>query len=269
MATRSNRSDTALSGFDWLTVAMVLGGILVLYYLVPMVSLFLSVPLESVLARIDSPTVVDAALTSVKSATISTIIATVFGVPLAYWLSRATTHLSGVVLGIVVLPLVLPPTVAGIVLLTVFQPATPLGQVLVAIGLEPRNSLTGIVIAQTFVASPFVVVTSKAAFDGVPRQLEHASRSLGKGRLVTFVRVMLPLAWPGIVAGITLTFARAMGEFGASRIMAYFPLTMPVQIFRAFISFGLERAYPTAIVLVVITVAVLVVLNTVARNPWQ
>ncbi|HET7322769.1 MAG TPA: ABC transporter permease, partial [Halococcus sp.] len=238
MATQSPQSRTTL-GFDWLAVALVLGGILVLYYLVPMVSLFLSASPGEVFARIDNPVVADAAITSLKSATISTVVATVFGVPLAYWLSRAETRFSSVVLGVVVLPLVLPPTVAGIVLLTVFQPSAPLGQVLVAFGLEPTRSLTGIVLAQTFVASPFVVVTSKAAFDGVPRKLEHASRSLGKGLLMTFFRVTLPLAWPGIVAGITLTFARAMGEFGATTIMAYFPLTMPVQIYRAFVSFGL------------------------------
>lgn len=269
MATRSQQSHTTLGGFDWLTVALLLGGVLVLYYLAPLVSLFLSASPGSILARIDDPTVVDVALTSVKSASISTAIATVFGVPLAYWLSRAETRVASVVLGIVVLPLVLPPTMAGIVLVTVFQPSAPLGQVLVAIGLEPTRSLTGIVIAQTFVASPFVVVTAKAAFDGVPRQLEHASRSLGKGRLMTFVRVALPLAWPGIVAGMTLTFARALGEFGATTIMAYYPLTMPVQIYRAFTSFGLERAFPTMILLLIIAVAVLVMLNTIARNPWQ
>lgn len=268
MATRSQQSHTTLGGFDWLTVALLLGGVLVLYYLAPLVSLFLSAPLGTLLARIDNPTVIDVALTSLKAATISTGIATVFGVPLAYWLSRAETRVSSVVLGIVVLPLVLPPTMAGIVLITVFQPSAPLGQVLVALGLEPTRSLTGIVIAQTFVASPFVVVTTKAAFDGVPRQLEHASRSLGKGRLMTFGRVTLPLAWPGIVAGMTLTFARALGEYGATRIMAYFPLTMPVQIYRAFISFGLDRVFPTMILLLIIAIAVLVILNTIARNPW-
>jgi molybdate/tungstate transport system permease protein len=268
MATQSTQSRLPF-GFDWLAVALVLGGLLVLYYLVPMISLFLSVSPGEVLARIDNPVVVDAALTSVKSAVMSTVIATIFGMPLAYWLSRAETRLTNAILGVVVLPLVLPPTVAGIVLLTVFQPSAPLGQVLVAVGLEPTRSLTGIVLAQTFVASPFMIVTAKAAFDGVPRQLEHASRSLGKGRLVTFGRVTLPLAWPGIVAGITLTFARAMGEFGATTIMAYFPLTMPVQIYRAFTSFGLDGAFPVAILLVVISVAVLVILNTIARNPWN
>jgi molybdate/tungstate transport system permease protein len=269
MATYSTRSRTALFGFDWLTVTLVLGGVLVLYYLIPMVSLFLSAPPREVIARIDNPIVVDTAITSLKSASISTVFATIFGVPLAYWLARAETRFSDIVLGIVVLPLVLPPTVAGMVLLTVFQPSAPLGQVLVAIGLEPTRSLTGIVLAQTFVASPFVVVTAKAAFDGVPRKLEHASRSLGKGRLTTFGRVTLPLAWHGIVAGVTLTFARAMGEFGATTMMAYFPLTMPLQIYRTFTSINLETAYSVAIILVVISVTALVVLNTVARNPWE
>jgi molybdate/tungstate transport system permease protein len=113
-----------------------------------------------------------------------------------------------------------------------------------------------------------VVVTAKAAFDDVDRRLERASRSLGKGRWTTARRVTLPLAWPGIVAGMTLAFARAIGEFGATMMVAYYPRTMPVQIWVSFVSLGLDEAYPVAILLVVVAVMALAVLNTVASNPW-
>jgi molybdate/tungstate transport system permease protein len=112
-------------------------------------------------------------------------------------------------------------------------------------------------------------VTAKAAVEGVDQTLEYASRSLGKSRLVTARRVTLPLAGPGILAGVTLAFARALGEFGATMMMAYYPRTMPVQIWVSFVSLGLDEAYPIAILLVVIAVVTLVILNTAAANPWE
>jgi molybdate/tungstate transport system permease protein len=242
--------------------------VLLAYYLAPMLSLFLSVPPGEIVARMDDPTVVDAATNSVVSASLTTAVATLFGLPLAYWLARTETALKNVVLAVVVLPLVLPPTVGGVVLLTVFGPNTVVGGSAATAGLPLTRSLAGIVLAQTFVASPFVVVTAKAAFEAVDPSLEHASRTLGKDRWTTARRVTLPLAGPGIIAGVTLTFARAMGEFGATMMLAYYPRTMPVQIWVSFVSLGLDNAYPVAILLVVVAVASLGILNTIASNPW-
>ena len=269
MATHSKQPRSVSLHLDWLTVALVLGGVLLVYYLVPMVSLLLSVPPGDVAGRTTEPSTANAAATSVLSASISTVVATVLGLPLAYWLARAETAWTDAVLAVVVLPLVLPPTVGGVVLLTVVGPNTPLGEAAAAAGVPLTRSLAGVVLAQTFVASPFVVVTAKAAFEGVDRTLEHASRSLGKSRWTTARRVTLPLAGPGILAGVTLAFARAMGEFGATMMLAYYPRTLPVQIWVSFVSLGLDDAYPVAIVLVVVSVVALVVLNTVASNPWE
>jgi molybdate/tungstate transport system permease protein len=265
---RPFRSTAATRRFDWLTVTLALGTVLLCYYLLPLLSLFLSAPPLEVATRVTDPDVVNAATTSVLSAGVSTLVATVFGLPLAYWLARGGTRLTDVALAVAVLPLVLPPTVGGVVLLTVVGPNTPLGASAAAAGVPLTRSFAGVVLAQTFVASPFVVVTAKAAFEDVDRRLERASRSLGKGRLTTARRVTLPLAWPGIVAGMTLAFARAMGEFGATMMVAYYPRTMPVQIWASFVSLGLDSAYPVAIVLVVVAVLALAVLNTVAANPW-
>ncbi|CCQ34936.1 ABC transporter, permease protein (plasmid) [Halorhabdus tiamatea SARL4B] len=189
--------------------------------------------------------------------------------PLAYWLARTDGAVTKIVLAVVILPLVLPPTVGGIVLLTVFGPSSPLGEAAIAAGFPLTRSLAGVVLAQTFVASPFVVVTAKAAFESVDQTLEYASRSLGKSRWTTARHVTLPLAGPGILAGVTLAFARAIGEFGATMMLAYYPRTMPVQIWVAFIELGLDNAYPVAILLVLIAATALVVLNTVASNPWE
>ena len=254
---------------DWLTVALLAGGVLLLYYAVPLLALLLAQSPGVVLSRMTEPTVVGAASTSLVSATITTLLATVFGVPLAYWLARSERRFAPLVDALVVLPLVLPPTVGGIVLLTVVGPTTPVGSAAASLGLPLTGSLAGVVLAQTFVASPFVVVTSRAAFGGVDRQLEHASRSLGTDRWTTFRRVTFPLSWPGIAAGMTLAFARAIGEFGATLMLAYYPRTMPVQIWVAFVELGVENAYPVAVILLAMAVVALVVLDALGTDPWS
>jgi len=268
LPTRS-RTDTAVERFDWLSVTFLLGAVLLCYYLVPLLSLIVGQPLDVVVGRMGSPAVASAAATSLTASLASATIATTFGVPLAYWLARADGRVKTLVTALVVLPLVLPPIVSGMVLLTVVGPETLLGRVAAAGGVSLTRSIVGVVLAQTFVASPFVVVTAKAAFESVDRSLEYASRSLGKGRLTTFRRVTLPLAWPGILAGITLAFARSIGEFGATIMLAYYPRTMPVQIWVSFTTLGLKNAFPVAVILVGVAVATLVVLNALGTNPLE
>jgi molybdate/tungstate transport system permease protein len=254
---------------DWLTATSLLGGVLLLYYGVPLLALVLAQRPGAVLARVTTPAVATAARNSLVSASITTAIAAGLGVPLAYWLARADGRWVAAVDALVLLPLVLPPTVGGIVLLTVVGPNTPVGASAAALGVPLTRSLAGVVLAQMFVASPFVVVTAKAAFGGVDRRLEHASRSLGKRRWTTFRRVTLPLAWPGIIAGTTLTFARALSEFGATLMLAYYPRTMPVQIWVAFLERGLESAYPIAILLLALALGALAILSAAGTDPWN
>ena len=250
---------------DWRVVTAVLGGALLLYYVVPLGALLFSQPPGRILAQLQHEYVIVSATNSLFTASATTVLSTAFGLPLAYWLSRSTFRGKGVVLTLVIAPLVLPPIVSGMLLLELVGPGGPAA----ALGVPFTRSLVGIVMAQTFVASPFLVVTAKAAFDGVDRRLEHASRSLGKSRWTTIRRVTLPIAMPGIVAGVTLTFARAIGEFGATIMMAYYPRTLPVQIWRSYESMGLDAAMPVAVVLVVAAGVALLVINTVGTNPWR
>ncbi|WP_232686827.1 ABC transporter permease [Halobacterium zhouii] len=264
-----SRTDGATGRFDWLSVTFLLGAVLLCYYLVPLLSLVVSQPPGVVLRRVTAPDVVSAATTSLTASLASAAIATVFGLPLAYWLARTDSEAKTLVTALVVLPLVLPPIVSGMVLLTVVGPETLLGEFAASSGLPLTRSTAGVVLAQTFVSSPFLVVTAKAAFESVDGSLEYASRSLGKSRLATFRRVTLPIAWPGILAGITLAFARAIGEFGATLMLAYYPRTMPVQIWVSFTTLGLENAFPVAVILVGIAVATLLVLNALGTNPLE
>ncbi|QIO25205.1 ABC transporter permease [Haloarcula sp. JP-L23] len=254
---------------DWLSTTLLLGGLLICYYVVPLLILLFSQPLGTVLHQLTDPAVVSAATTSLTGASISTTLGALFGLPLAYWLARMHGRLQTLVTTFVVLPLVLPPVVSGMVLLTVVGPNTALGSIAAANGVPLTGSLAGVVLAQTFVSSPFVVVTAKAAFEGVDQRLEDASRSLGENRMATFRRVTFPLAWPGIVAGVTLAFARSLGEFGATIMLAYYPRTMPVQIWTSFTTQGLETAFAVSIILIGIAVATLVVLNFLGMNPLE
>lgn len=255
--------------FDWLSVAFLLGAVLLCYYVIPLLALIISQSPAVILRHMTAPEVSSAVTTSLTSSLASAGIATILGLPLAYWLARSDGQLKTLVTALVLLPLVLPPIVSGMVLLTVVGPDTVVGSVAAANGFPLTRSLAGVVLAQTFVASPFIVVTAKAAFESVDRSLEYASRSLGKGRLTTLRQVTLPLAWPGILAGITLAFARSMGEFGATIMLAYYPRTMPVQIWVSFTTLGLKNAFPVAVILVVVAVATLVFLNILGTNPLE
>jgi len=268
MFPRQSQTESA-QRVDWLSVSYLLGALLLCYYLLPFVSLVTSQPLGVVAQRLTSPTVLSAASTSLTSSAASTAIAAGLGLPLAYWLARTEGPKQTLATAVVVLPLVLPPIVSGMLLLTIVGPETLLGRLAAENGIALTRSTAGIVLAQTFVASPFVVITAKAAFEAVDPALESASQSLGKSRLTTVRRITLPIAWPGILAGITLAFARAIGEFGATIMLAYYPRTMPVQIWVSFTTLGLDNAFPVAVVLVGIAVVTLVVLNTLGSNPFE
>lgn len=252
----------------WEQVAAVLGALLLLYYLLPLVMLFLAEPPGRLLDAMTRPRVRSAALTSLGAATGSTILATVMGVPLAYWLARRDDRLGTAVTAVVLLPLVLPPIVSGVLLLVVLGPGSPLGAALASVGVRIPGTIVGTILAQAFVASPFVVVTGRAAFAGVDPDLQRASLSLGQSHGRTLRRVVLPLAWPGIFAGVVLAFARSMGEFGATLMVAYYPQTLPVEIWDAFRALGLEAALPVAMVLVIVAVVALLSVTAVGRSAW-
>lgn len=241
-----------------LAVPTLLGGVLLLYFVVPFAVFFGQLASVDVLESLGDPATRDAMRVSLVTAPISTTVATVFGVPLAYVLSRASFRGKRLVEAAVLLPLVLPPIVGGVVLLTVVGRYTPIGAAAASLGVPLTDSYAGVILAQTFVSAPFLVVTARAGFDGVDERLEEAARTLGYDRLESVRLVSLPLARNAIAAGIVLTFVRAIGEFGATTMVAYNPRTMPTRIEVLRISHGLEAIVPIALALLVITVVVVV-----------
>jgi molybdate transport system permease protein len=220
-----------------------LGGLLALYLLAPIVAFLLRLR-HGVSA---SPGVGSALGTSLLTATIATLLIALLGTPLAYLLARGKGLRSRVLTALVALPLALPPLMSGLLLLYVLGPHTTLGRLFDGKLTETRLA---IVLAQTFVAAPFLVIAARSAFASVDPALEDVAASLGHGRLARFWRVAVPAALPGIGAGLLLAWLRSFGEFGATIILAYHPYSLPVYTFVEFDATGLPATMlPIAVAL--------------------
>ncbi|ADJ63616.1 molybdate ABC transporter permease subunit [Herbaspirillum seropedicae] len=159
-------------------------------------------------------------LLSLKVAGLATLLNLVLGVAAAYGLSRWRSALRDFIDSVLTLPLVLPPTVLGYYLLVLFGRRGALGAWLERMGIELVFTWQGAVLASTVVAFPLVLKSARAAFESVDHQMEDAARVLGVSEAGVFFRVSLPLAMRGIMAGVLLAFARALGEFGATLMVA-------------------------------------------------
>lgn len=157
---------------------------------------------------------------SLEAAGLATLIGLVPGIAAGRWLARTRLPGRGLVESFLMLPLVVPPVVTGFALLLVFSPRAPLGRLLAGLGVRVVLAFPGAVLAAGTVSFPLLVLASRAAFEGVDERLEEAARSLGEGPWNTFRRVSLPLARGGLVAGALLAFARGLGEFGATIVLA-------------------------------------------------
>jgi molybdate transport system permease protein len=195
----------------------------------------------------------------------ATVITFFTGIAAARWMARYEGRMRGLIDGILILPLVLPPTVVGLGLLMLFGKNGPSGQVLLLLGQTVVCSWPATVITATVVSFPLMYMNSRGAFEQVDVNIENASRTLGAGEWRTFWSVTLPLAWPGVAAGAVMAFARAIGEFGATLMLAgYIPgktATIPVAIYFAVQDGDMDQAL--VLVLIVLFI-VLVSLSALA-----
>ncbi|HMS01651.1 MAG TPA: molybdate ABC transporter permease subunit [Gemmatimonadaceae bacterium] len=162
----------------------------------------------------------DSVRLSLSVAFASTLLSLPFAVAVAWYFERSRHALRHVVQGLVWLPLVLPPVVTGYLLLTAFSPRGVVGQTLASIGLPIAFHWLGAVLAAAVVGFPLFVMMIALAMQAVDPRLERLSQSLGRSPWQTFWRITLPLAWPGMLSGAALAFARALGEFGATIVLA-------------------------------------------------
>jgi molybdate transport system permease protein len=198
---------------------------------------------------------------SLATSLTATAITFVVGLAAAVWRERYTSTAMALVDGIFLLPLVLPPTVVGFLLLLLFGRNGPLGQLLLHFGATVVFSWPATVIAAAVVAFPLMYLTSRAALEQVQPELLQAARTLGASEWRVFREIALPLAWPGVLAGTILSFARALGEFGATLMIAgNIPgrtETIPIAIYFAVEADEMQRALAWCAVDVVISLALL------------
>jgi molybdate transport system permease protein len=202
-------------------VALVAATVLSLgFLLLPIVAIFAELTPQELLDGITSEVTLDALRVTAETNLLAMSLIVLFGTPTAYLLATRRFRGRALLVTVVELPLVLPPAVAGIGLLAAFGRLGLLGGTLDALGIEIAFTKIAVVLAITFVASPFYVRTAIAAFEAVDPDLVAASRTLGAGPARTFARVALPLAAGGLGAGAALAFARGLGEFGATIMFA-------------------------------------------------
>ena len=239
-----------------------------LFLLLPLVGLVVRAPWAEARTVLGSPQALLALRLSLITATVSMIIAMVFGIPLAWLLARPGLRGAPLLRALITVPLVLPPVVGGVALFTVLDRSGLLGR--------PLYELTGfsfpftpyaVVLAQVFVALPYLVLSVEGALRASDRRFEDAAATLGARPVTVFRRVTLPLVGPGIAAGAILAWARALGEFGATVTFAgNFPgttQTMPLTVYLA-----LETDPDAALLLSVLLLAVSVGVLVLLRDRW-
>jgi len=241
---------------------------------------FLALPVATLVGRavgggslagaIGSALVREALALSLVTTAASLAIIVLVGTPLAFLLARRRFPGAGVVEVVVDLPLVLPPSVAGLALLLVFGRRGLLGESLEALGLAIPFTTIAVVLAQVFVAAPFYVRAARAGIAAVPRDLEDAARVDGATELGVFRHVMVPLAAPALAAGLVMSWARSLGEFGATILfagnVAGRTQTLPLVVYGEFGAGDLDAAIAAAAVLVLAAVGVLVAVRLARRG---
>jgi molybdate transport system permease protein len=242
----------------------VMASLLLVLLGLPLLGLIFRVPPGDLVKRLRDPLVLDALRLSLITSTSASLVVMLLGLPVAYLLATRNFPGKRLVEVLLELPMVLPPTVAGVGLLVAFGRTGLAGGVLSWLGVTLPFTTVGVVVAQAFVAAPFFVGASRAGLSGVDRRFLDAAATLRATPARTFARVMLPLALPSILAGVAMSWARALGEFGATITFAGnmpgVTQTMPLAVYLA-LQTDLEAALALSVLLLAASVAVLLTLR--------
>lgn len=238
---------------------LILAIIFLAYIMLPVLGIVLRLGLlhqdDLTTAAVLNSQTMSAMLLSLQTATISTAICTFMGIPLAYIIVRSKSRFTLFLRIAMALPLAIPPLISGALLLNIYGESSPLGMLAENTGFRLTQSPVGIVLAQVFVISPFVVLTASAGIERVDKHYEYASRILGRNAALTFFSVTIPLASKEIAAGIILAWIRAIGEFGANVMMAYNPKTISIQLWEYNALGGLKLVIPGVLIVMIISFA--------------
>lgn len=240
----------------------------------PILGLVIRADWPRVPAAITSPEALSALTLSLQTGLTATVLCLIVGVPLALLIARSGNRVAGVLRALTTLPLVMPPLVGGIALLYLLGRNGLVGSVLdLAFGIRIPFTTAAVVLAQSFVALPFLVISVEGALRTAGTRFETVATTLGAGRWTVVRRITLPLVMPGLVSGTVLCFARALGEFGATALFAGnaagITRTMPLAIYTAFNGAGVtqDSAIALSLLLVVVAIAILLLLRSWRVEP--
>lgn len=236
------------------------------FLLLPMVNMMAAPEASAIADALSDREVVDSVLLSLYTAAVTALICFAVGTPFAYLLARKTFPGRRLLLSMVDLPIVIPHPVVGIAILSVTGRNHWFGRLLIDLGIRIMGSRNGIVAVMVFVAIPFFINSAREGFAAVSPRLENVSMSLGASRFTTFRRITLPLAWRSILAGLIMSAARALSEFGAVVVIAYHPMIAPVLMYERYEAYGLRFSQPVAFILVMVSLLVFIALRTVTRG---
>lgn len=242
-------------------VFFALGGLLLLFIVLPLLSILLGTTPETLWLALTDPQVLNSIRLTFSAAAVATLLAIITGVPLAFLLARRRFRGKRLVEALVNLPIVIPHTAAGVALLLVFGRRGLLGQWLTPLGIVFTDNFAGVVVGMLFVSLPFLVNLSRESFALVDEELERVALIDGATPWQAFWYVSLPQAWRGVLAGALMMWARGISEFGAVVILAYHPKIVPVLVFERFEGFGLVAAQPVAALLVLVALATFIFLR--------
>lgn len=246
--------------------SMITGFIVIFLSTYPIISTLFWTKPSVLLETLHDKQVLDAICLSLLSATLTTLIAFILGVPFAYLLARKNFKGKELIESIIDIPIVIPHTVAGICLLSAISPRFYLGKLLEKLGIEFMGTLAGIVLAMTFVSMPLLINAAKEAFRWVPERLENVSRTLGASHTKTFFLVTFRLAWRDILSGMIMTWARAISEFGAVIILAYHPMIAPTLIYERFTTYGMMYAVPVTTILIFFCLLIFIFIRVISLS---
>lgn len=256
-------------------IVIVILSLIVLAYLLfialPIVAVFLKIDLSQLSTQLQNPQIIEAIKLSLFTSALATIAALFLTVPTAYVLVTRKFPGKAIIDTLIDLPIVLPPAVAGVALLLAFAPKGLLGALLNSLGLTVPGGIIAVVLAQIFVASPFILRSAKAGFENMDQNIINSAKLLTGSRLRVFFTITLPLSARVIISGVMMTWARAMGEFGATIMFAGnlpgITQTMPLAIY-TFMSSDPLAGTVLASILIAISFSILIIIKLLEQKKF-
>ncbi|MCK5267081.1 MAG: molybdate ABC transporter permease subunit [Spirochaetes bacterium] len=258
-----------MKGFSFDLTVSIITGIFMCLIILPVFALFTETSFEELIKQFKSPLVLSAIVISLKTSLIVVLVSLLLGIPAAYLLATKQFKGKEILDTLVDLPICMPPLVAGLALLILFGGSSRFGSFFISNGIDIIFSTKGIIIAQVFVSAPFLIKSTRSAFESIDKNVTNVSLTLGASKFYTFRKVLIPLAKNGIYAGIVMTWARALGEFGATSMVAgCIPgktETMTVAVYQNAMSGKMNSSIAIALLLIIFSFTSLLIFKSRVR----